>query len=61
MTTLDRPDEPYSSSENPEQWFAIMQWEMDRVTQLEDDLEQARAEIEELKLMVQLYTKEAIK
>ena len=61
MTTLDRPDEPYSSSENPEQWFAIMKWEMNRVTQLEDELEQAKAEIEELKLMVKLYMKGVIK
>ena len=60
MTTLDRPDEPYSSSENPEQWFAIMKWEMNRVTQLEDELEQAKAEIEELKLMVKLYENGAL-
>jgi hypothetical protein len=40
MTTLDRPDEPSSSSENPEQWFAIMQWEMGRVKELEKLIEE---------------------
>jgi hypothetical protein len=55
-----RPWEPSSISTDPEQWYAVLEWEMDRATQLEDELEQARAEIEELKLMVKLYMKGVI-
>jgi len=45
MTEIRRPWEPSSISTDPEQWYAVLEWEMNRSLELEHKLEEAEKTI----------------